>query len=72
MTGSWARLTAPRNTSWSSDGFFFSQRLEWDANGAAIWGLSAIMNLALIGDSLESARAKAPPETERTDRPGSS
>ena len=41
-------------------------------NGAAIWGLSAIMNLALIGDSLEPARAKAPPETERTDRPGSS
>ena len=41
-------------------------------NGSADWGLSAIMNLALISDTLESARAKAPPEVERTDRPGSS
>jgi hypothetical protein len=41
-------------------------------NGSADWGLSAIMNLALISDTLESARAKAPPEVEKTDRPGSS
>jgi len=41
-------------------------------NGSADWGLSAIMNLALISDTLESAKAKAPPEVERTDRPGSS
>jgi hypothetical protein len=36
-----------------NDGFFFSQRLEWDANGAAIWALAHHWDLTRDGALLE-------------------
>ena len=44
-----------------SDGFFFSQRLEWDANGAALWALAHHWDLtrdrALLDEVLPSVVA---------------
>ena len=39
-------------------------------NGASQWGLAAIQNLALIGEALEPAMAKAPPPRPRPGGPG--
>jgi hypothetical protein len=48
------------------------ENLRVSTNGASQWGLAAIQNLALVGDSLEAAAAKAPPEPEKRERPGTS